>query len=589
MHNPSTSEETQSFSEWALLKRLGKEIKQHQSWFVIAIILYAPLLGLELAKPLIIGQVVDEGIRLQSTSTVAKWALVFLGCVLLAAVVRFVQMYMLQWMGQSAIRRLRHRLFRKIQGLPMSYFDRMPLGKVMTRVTNDVQSLAELFSSGAVEIVGDILFLCGTAVMLLWVDFSLFLKVLLVAPPLFIGLRYFRNAARASFGKVRAKLAAINANVQEVLNGVRIVQLFNVLRPIRDEFESENAGYMQANRKAIIVDAGVYSYVDALSTIATALVLFFGAREHFDGALELGILVAFIDALSRFFHPIRELSQKYTVIQRAFVSADRVYELEDEPSEFDGLSGQNKSVHFDKTLRFQNVDFAYDVEKPILKDISLEIKAGERIAIVGRTGSGKSTLMKLLQGHYLPQKGTIAFDGVDIKDADLMAWRQLMAIVPQDGYLFEGSFRDNLTFGRSDIDENKLSDYMKLCQSDWVVERHGGLEAQITAGGDNLSAGERQLIALTRALLVEPNLLILDEATASVDIETERRLQKATENALADRTSIVVAHRLNTIRQADRIIVFDDGQIVESGNHDTLIALGGVYANLVEHQQSNFA
>ncbi len=593
--NLSTPNDVQrDLNEAELLKRLLREIYPYRKIFVFALILYLPLVGAQLAQPVVIGRLIDDGIKALNASRISMWAGAFLGLVVLHATSQMAQLYLLQRMGQGAIRDLRQRLFDKIQRLPMRVFDRMPLGRLMTRVTNDVESLSELFTSGAVQIVGDVLFLAGTAFLLASINLSLFGRALIVAPFLFVGIVFFRRAARAAFQRVREKLSNINTETQEFLSGLEVIQLFALGESIESEFAIENEGYMRANNKAIILDAGIYAFVDALSTLTAASIMWAATGMDFSSGFSVGVLVTFIDALSRFFHPLRELSNKYTVIQRALVSADRVYELEDMEDE-EGLEKSEKFLvkkfdtpapNFQGEIEFKSVSFRYEKDTPILKDVSITIKHGERVALVGRTGSGKSTVAKLLQRQYEIQAGRLLIDGKPLQEISVESWRSELAVVPQDGYLFAGTIGSNLRLGRASASDEELSLTLVELGLNELVERHGGLGAVVDAGGKNFSQGERQLLALARAFIAKPNMLILDEATASVDLESERKIQKATEQVLSGQSALVIAHRLNTIQSADRIIVMSAGKVVEEGSHEELMALEGEYAKLVEIQMS---
>ncbi len=581
-------------SDAKLLRLLWRELAAYRGLLVVGVLLYAPLTVVSVVQPLVIGAAVDEGYRKLDLPVVLQWAGIFMGLVFLRVSVEAAQGLLMQQLGQQAVFTLRARLFAKLQRLPLSFFDSQPLGRLMTRVTNDTESVAELFSSGAVSLVGDLLFLAGTVIMLFVVDVKLSLAALVVVPVLVVGLQWFRKRARAAFSRVRTAVSALNATLQEQLSGMSIVQLFARLDVAEAKLAKENVAYTRANKEAIVLDAGIYAFVDAASTIAIAITLAaahvigvagVGGRSVEAGALSLGVLVAFVDALSRFFMPIRELSNKTTLIQSALVAADRIVGLESEPETIT-VPEHPKPAVFARSLTFDDVHFRYAEGPPVLKGLSFSVSKGERVALVGHTGAGKSTVIKLVPRLYDVTGGRIAIDDVDIREMDPRALRRLTTAVPQETFLFSGSIRENLAFGVPDASDERLLEAAVACCADDVIARHGGLDGTVTERGQNLSLGERQLLALTRALVADPPIVILDEATASVDRETERRLQKAQEQLIAGRTAVIVAHRLSTIEQCDRIILLHDGVVHESGPHDELMKKNGRYAALVELQRT---
>jgi ATP-binding cassette subfamily B multidrug efflux pump len=586
----STASSARQRSDLQLLVALARELAPSRGLFALGVLLYAPLTVLSVVQPVVIGHAIDDGFRAADVGAVLRWAGVFVGVVAARAVVEAEQGLLMQHLGQGAVTRMRARLLAKLQRLPLAYFERQPLGRIMTRVTNDTESVAELFSSGAVSLVGDVLFLVGTVIMLFAVDVKLSLAALVTIPPLAVGVQWFRRRARAVFVRVRAAQSSLNATLQELLSGMSIVQLFARVEVVGERLDRESVAYTDANKDAIFLDAGVYSFVDAISVVAVAITLWaagqFGvAGVAHDGALSLGVLVAFIDALGRFFLPVRELSNKTTIIQSALVAADRIGELEAEPETI-AAPRAPRDARFERSLRLDDVRFSYGAGPPVLKGLSFTARKGERIGIVGHTGAGKSTLVKLVPRLYDVTGGAILLDDVDVRDLDPRALRRLTTAVPQDTFLFKGTVRENLRFGAPDASDARLLDAARACCADDVVERHGGLDGHVGERGQNLSLGERQLLALTRALVCDPPLVILDEATASVDRETERRLQQAQERLIAGRTALIVAHRLTTIEKCDRILVLHDGVVDEEGSHAELLARGGRYAALVELQQA---
>lgn len=577
-------------SDKALVTVLWRELTPWRGLLALGVILYVPLTLVSVVQPLVIGQVIDTGYRRLDLGAVLQWASVFITLVGVRAIIEGVQGLVMQQLGQQAVRALRLRLFEKLMRLPLAYFDTQPLGRLMTRVTNDTESVAELFSSGAVSLVGDLLFLMGTIVMLFIVDVELSFAALIVLPALMVGLQWFRRRARAAFTRVRTAMAALNATLQEQLSGMSIVQLFAKLQVAEARIQKENAAYTAANKEAIFLDAGIYAFVDAIGTIAVAITLMAAhvigvAGVDVEGTLSLGVLVAFIDALGRFFLPIRELSNKTTLIQSALVATDRIVALEAEPETITAPASP-KPARFERTLRFDDVSFRYGDGPPVLRGLTFAVKKGERVALVGHTGTGKSTVVKLVPRLYDVTGGRILVDDVDIREMEPRALRRLTTAVPQETFLFQGSIRENLGFGVQGAADDTLLAAAKACCADDVIARHGGLEGTVGERGQNLSLGERQLLALTRALVADPPIVILDEATASVDRETERRLQVAQEELLAGRTAVIVAHRLSTIEKCDRIVLMHEGRVLEEGSHAELMAKNGRYAALVELQRS---
>lgn len=582
---------TKTRSDGALLLGLARELAPARGLFITALVLYLPLTALQVLQPLVIGQAVDQGFRKSDATAVAWWAGVFVLLVSGRALVEGIQGLLMQALGQGAVRRMRVRIFEKLLRLPLTYFDKQPIGRLMTRVTNDTENVAELFSSGAVSLVGDVLFLIGTVIMLFAVDVELSLASLVVLPPLVVGVQWFRKRARIAFGRVRAAVSQMNSILQELISGMSIVQLFARVDESAARLERENVAYTDANKEAIFLDAGIYSFVDAISVIAIAITLAAAnvlgiAGVHPGGALSLGVLVAFVDALGRFFLPIRELSNKTTIIQSALVAADRIVELEEEKETITTPASPKPAV-FQNALRFDDVSFAYEGGPPVLRGLSFTVKKGERVALVGHTGAGKSTVVKLVPRLYDVTGGRILIDDVDIREFDPRALRRLTTAVPQDTFLFHGTIRENLAFGAPGASDADLSAAAAACCADDVIGRHGGLDGKVAERGQNLSLGERQLLALTRALVSNPPIVILDEATASVDRETERRLQLAQEKLINGRTALIVAHRLSTIEKCDRIILVAEGRVLEEGSHQELIHKNGRYAALVEMQRTD--
>lgn len=568
-------------NESKLFRSLWRDLNSLRLYFLAALMLYVPITILSVMQPVIIGWAVYEVMLSSAHTSLMMYGMIFLATVCALALCEYSQSYLLQKVGQTFIKDLRQKAFIKVQQLPVGFFDTMPLGKLLTRLTNDAESVMEMFSMGAVQIVGDCLFLFGTFIMLFFVDIKLSLVTSLLLPVLALALYAFRWWSLISYKKVREVLSSLNGFLSEYLSGLSVVQMNGRLNDTHRNFSALNQQYLRANREAIFIDAALFSFVDFMSYCGAALIIFAAFSLDYNSPLRLGILVAFIEALSRFFQPIREFSNRYLIFQSAMVSLGRIYEMNSWPSE-DLRAG--KKATFAQEIEFSHVGFSYKEHEPVLHDVSFRVAHGQKVALVGRTGAGKSSVIKLLNRFYRPTEGTIRLDGKDINDFSLDSLRDVISVVPQEVFLFKGTVRDNLLFAKEVSDED-IWHALRLVQLEDVVRARGGLLGSIEAGGVNWSLGERSLLALARALIKDPPILMLDEAYASVDSLTERRLQIAIKNLLKDRTSLVIAHRLSTVVDCDTILVFHEGRIVEQGRHQELVAKQGIYANLVKTQE----
>jgi len=574
-----------------LFARLWPYMRSHQGLLWLAMLLIPLTSAAALLQPYLTKRTLDSVLVSHDDSLWARMVGFYALALSAEFIGRFAQVYALQLAGQRFMLDLRQKSFGHAQRLRLGYYDRTPVGRVLTRITNDVDSLGELFSSGAVMAVADVLTLLGVVGFMLALDWRLTLVTFVALPPLVILIELVRHRARASFREIRARVAQLNAYLSEQVQGIQVVQAFGRERRSAEEYAVVNDAHRGANHRAIRYDAVLYSVVEAISASCVALILYYAARrlglieQPGQAAAYIGTVVAFYQYLQQFFVPIRDLSMKYTLIQSALASAERVFgfldtdELEPESDPVPApVPAPDPAI---PALTMEGVGFAYRPGEPVLRDISFEVKRGEQVAIVGATGAGKSSTIGLLLGLYPHQEGSIRVFGQDTRELSLAALRRNFALVSQDVFLFTGTVAENVALAVEGVDEPRVRDALRRVGALELIEaRPGGIHTPVLERGSNFSSGERQLIAFARALYHPSPILILDEATAYIDSETEARLQGAVGELLHGRTAIVVAHRLSTIRRANRILVFHKGQIVEQGSHDELLKLGRVYARL---------
>ncbi len=502
------------------------------------------------------------------------------GALLLRFVVGVLQVYLLQYTGQKVMYDMRRTIFNHILRLPLRFFDLTPVGRLVTRTTNDVQAINEMFTSMLVNLFRDGFLLIGIAIVMLQMNWRMAMMVIVLFPPILFAALQFRNRVRVAYRDVRKQIAKLNAYLQESISGIRIIQVFVQEAEANKRFSKINDDKYRANMRQMLTYAVFRPLMSFLSSFAIALVVWYGGRSVLGGSLSLGALTAFIHYVRMLFDPILRLSEGYNVLQAAMASSERIFLLLDEEQENRGAGATIEK--FEGRIEFRNVWFAYD-DDWVLKDVSFVVQPGERVAVVGPTGSGKTTIIRLLLRMYPIQKGQILLDGVPVEDLDLGYLRSRMAVVLQDVFLFSGSVLDNIRL-RSDIPEGEVVEAARFANADFVEDLPDGYKADVKERGAALSIGERQLLAFARAVAFEPKILVLDEATASVDSHTEKLVQQSLHRIMEGRTSIVIAHRLSTIRQADKILVVNRGRVVEEGTHDELIAVNGLYAALHQVQ-----
>jgi ATP-binding cassette subfamily B protein len=516
---------------------------------------------------------------------VARVALIFVGVIICHFVLSFGHVVVMEYAGQTIMHDLRLKLFRHIQGLSLAFFTRNPVGRLVTRVTSDVQNLHEFFTSIITVLFKDVFLVLGITVVLLIMNWQLALMCFLILPFIFLATTYFSRLARDAFRELRVKIAQINTKLQESIDGIRVVQLFlqekkNYERFRRLNHENYLAGMRQINLFAVFMPG-----IEILSSVTTALVIWYGGGRVLADTLSLGALVAFIAYMRMFFRPIRDIAEKYNIMQSAMASSERIFLLLDSQEQISEPVVSRQIPDKGATVSFDGVSFSYDGRDLVLKDISFAVEHGETVAIVGPTGAGKSTLIHLLERFYDPTEGRITIGGVDIRQVPKALLRSRIALITQDVFLFADPLADNIAAGNPRLTHEPLQEIIEACNLNRLIQGlPDGLDTVLTEGARTLSSGERQLVAFARALARDPEILILDEATSSVDTGTERLIQEATLRLLQRRTAIVVAHRLSTIRHADRIIVLHRGRIRETGPHDALMAKQGLYYQLYQWQ-----
>lgn len=576
----------------ALLKRFARYVAPYRRSIAIVVMILPLVAACRLAQPWIIKLAIDGHIMTGKLAGLENIALGFLGILLVESLLSFIEVYLLQSVGQRVMSDMRAELYRHVMHLPVSWFDRVPTGSAVTRLTSDIEVLGEMFASGIITIVGDVLLLIGIISVMLWMDLKLSLVTFSVLPLLLYVAYTFRRRMRKSFREVRARLGGLNSFLNECISGISIIQIFNRERDEERRFSNLNASYRDANMPVIFWDASLYALVEALSSIAVALIIWYGGGEIVKGVLTFGVLVAFIQYIEKFFAPIRDLSAKYSVMQGAMASLERIFALLDteaDPKDSHETSNSNLATESlppatAPMIEFRDVSFSYHDGNDILNGFNLTVQRGERIAIVGESGGGKTTITRLLTRLYEIERGEIFLQGVDIREFEIKQVRRRIGVVLQDPCLFAGSIEFNISLGDEQA-SRRVRQAAAAVGADRFIDRlPNGYDEKVLERGSNFSVGEKQLISFARAVAFDPEILVLDEATASIDSASEQMIQEGIKGMMQGRTSLVIAHRLSTIQDADRIITIQHGAKVEEGTHEQLISGGGVYSRLHQLQ-----
>jgi ATP-binding cassette subfamily B protein len=534
-----------------------------------------------LAPPYLAKLALDDGIRSQDYRRLVEVVILFIAAGALNWFMSSAQTYFTGWTGERILADLRNKLFRHLQRLSLGFYERNRAGVLISRLTNDVDALDQLVTDGVTSLFQNTLILIGTAAILFALDWKLALATLLVLPFMAIATALFRIVSARAYRAVRERLGLVTATLAEDIAGMRIVQAFNRQSANERHFQAVNAHYREANHVTVVTNGLYFPFVDFLATAATAVVLGYGGYRYFGNDLTIGTLLAFMLYLSNFFDPVQQLSQLYNTFLSAVAALDKITEVLDEEPEIEDAPGAHDLPLIQGQVRFEDVHFGYGKGVEVLHGIDLDVRAGTTVALVGHTGAGKSTIAKLLARFYDPRSGRITIDGHDLRAVTQESLRSQLGIVPQEGFLFAGTVRDNIAFGRPDATEDEVEAAAQAVGAhEFIAALEHGYETEVAERGARLSLGQRQLVAFARALLADPRILVLDEATSSVDIGTERRIELALRTLLAGRTAFIIAHRLSTIRNADLIVVLEHGRVVEQGTHDTLLAHEGRYLSL---------
>lgn len=570
-----------------VLKKLYEFIQPYKGKFYLLIFLTLALAILAPTRPYFIQIAIDDYVALGDKAGLVQIIYLLVGLMILQAFVQFVHTYLSGWIGQVIIRDIRIKLYRHLLKMRLKFFDNTPIGRLVTRNVSDIETLADVFSEGLAAIIGDLLQLVTILAVMFYIDWQLTLVSLCTLPFLIISTYVFKEKIKVAFNDVRNAVSNLNSFLQEHITGMNIVQIFNREKREYEKFKDINIDHKKAHVRSVLYYSIYFPVAEIIQAFGIGLVVWYGATGVFDLDIQVGVLISFIMYLQLFFRPIRMIADRFNTLQLGVVSSSRIFKLLDSDENI-ANEGNFKPEKLKGDIALKDVWFAYNDEEYVLKNINFEVKHGETIALVGATGAGKSSIINLISRFYEINKGSIKIDGTDVKDFELGTLRKHIGVVLQDVFLFSDTIYYNITLGNPDISREQVMHAAKLVGAKKFIERlPGGLDYNVMERGATLSVGQRQLISFVRAMVYNPEIIILDEATSSVDTETEGLIQKAIDKMMTGRTSIVIAHRLSTIQKANKIIVLHQGEIKEVGTHDSLLELDGYYANLHKMQMKS--
>lgn len=585
----SDDSEARLQSDSEVIRRLGTLVAPHKTRMLWSFVLMIVAASATLAQPYIIKLSIDRGITAGHLNELYVWGAVYVGTLVVYWLGTYWQTWILSWVGQRVLFELRTRMFAHLQKLSLRFYDRTAVGHIISRNTSDVSAINDILTQGLLQSVSDAFILIGTVAILFSMSVRLALVTMFILPVMYLLAQWFAKGSRPAYRRIRTTISAVNAVLAEGIVGMKIIQAFRREEKNYEEFEVVNNDNVKAQKAAIFYHAGVMPILDLVDAATTGMLLYFGGRWILGGSapeLSIGVLTAFMLYTSRFFEPVRDLASRWDQVQAALAAGERIFHLLDLQPDVKDRLGAYDLPPITGHVRFDDVTFGYDTKHAILRHASLEANPGDRIALVGRTGAGKSTIIRLLMRFYDIQEGSITIDGIDVRDVTQKSLRSQMGLVLQEPFLFAGTIKENIAFSRPNIlNEPGGMERVKLAAEvvglkDFIESLPGQYDAVVEERGGNLSGGQRQLVSLARAFLADPRILILDEATSSVDTETEALIQQALDRVLAGRTSFIIAHRLSTVKNATRILVLDQGEIVEQGTHQELLQLEGYYYKL---------